>query len=209
MERVVLGGLGAPEDWREVAVEGERGPEPRNYPWEFGYCFGERFAGGGWLIELEVGEGGGVGHVWEGGVAVAEDGDEVEEVGRLARFQRDEVDTETHAVGVGGGGEGEDEASELGGRAPGPAHLEVAEIARAAEPELAVLGTQEGEACRARGEGGREGGVEGAAKGEEGALEEVASERVVALLGKDLGGLEKRRDVVGVVVEELYEAVWV
>lgn len=51
--------------------------------------------------------------------------------------------------------------------------------------------------------------MEGAAKGEEGALEEVASERVVALLGKDLGGLEKRRDVVGVVVEELYEAVWV
>lgn len=127
----------------------------------------------------------------------------------MARFQDDEVDPEADAVGVGGGGEGEDQACEFGRGAPGPAHLEIAQVAGAAEPELAVLGTEEGEACGAGGEGGREGGVEGAAEGEEGALEEVAGDGVVALLGKDLGGLEEGRDVVGVVLEELDEAVWV
>lgn len=87
--------------------------------------------------------------------------------------------------------------------------MEVAEVARAAEPKFAVLGAQEGETSGTGGEGGGESGVDGAAKGEEGTLEEIACDRVVSLLGEDLGGLQECRDVVGVMVEELDEAVWV
>lgn len=54
-----------------------------------------------------------------------------------------------------------------------------------------------------------EGGVEGAAEGVQGAFEEVGGDGVVALVREDFGGLEEGGDVVGVVVEELDEAVGV
>lgn len=74
-------------------------------------------------------------------------------------------------------------------------------VAPYSEPELAVLGAAEVEAGFSLAEVGGEGGVDGAAEAEEGALEEVACLGVFALLFVDFGDLEEGGDVVGCSVD--------